>query len=317
MTPFVHVIELPVHFLVLTLGTLALLWVLSLCLLRFLSSGNDSPEAQKERDWGIPALDAQAHRDSPFHRWDPRIKTVALMFFMFCTASLTQPWWACLAVAGAVLSVVVARIPWRSPLRRLAAMATFLGMFLVVMPLTVPARSGDTLLSFSELSFVSFNLRGLMLAILICLKASAIALLVEPLLATAPFPVTIQALSSLKVPPSVCQMILLAHRYIFVFQSEVARMTKGMNARGFTKRTDTETLRTIGNFLGMLLVRSFERTQRVYEAMLARGYDGTLPGGFEFHARRGDWAKGTLWVLAGMALVALDRLHKLPGVPFF
>jgi cobalt/nickel transport system permease protein len=212
----------------------------------------------------------------------------------------------------AVLSVMTARIPWRSPLRRLAAMATFLGMFLLVMPLTVPARSGDTLIVFSRLTLLSFNLRGLNLAVLICLKASAIALLVEPLLATAPFSVTIQALASLKVPQAVCQMILLTHRYIFVFQSEVARMTKGMNARGFSKRTDTETLRIIGNFLGMLLVRSFERTQRVYEAMLARGYDGSLPGGFEFHARASDWAKGVLWLLAGLALVALDRLQDVP-----
>jgi cobalt/nickel transport system permease protein len=317
MTPALQVIELPLHYLVLALGALVLVWILSLGLLKALASGSDSREAEKERDWRIPVLDSHAHSDSPFHRWDPRIKTVSLVFFMFCTASLTQPLWACLAVGVAVLSVMTARIPWRSSLKRLVAMSTFLGMFLLVMPLTVPARSGDTLIAFSRLSFFSFNLRGLMLAIRICLKASAIALLVEPLLATAPFSVTIQALAGLKVPPAVCQMILLTHRYIFVFQSEVARMTKGMNARGFSKRTDTETLRIIGNFLGMLLVRSFERTQRVYEAMLARGYDGRLPGGFEFHACGSDWAKGSLWVLAGLALVAADRCYELLRVPFF
>jgi cobalt/nickel transport system permease protein len=81
-----------------------------------------------------------------------------------------------------------------------------------------------------------------------------------------------------------------------------------MGARGFRKQTDIETLRTIGNFLGMLLVRSFERTQRVYDAMLARGYDGTLPGVVGFHARRSDWLKGAFWLAAGLAVLAADRL---------
>ncbi len=186
-------------------------------------------------------------------------------------------------------------------------MGAFLGMFLVVMPLTVNARSGDLLVRFEHVSFLSFNGRGFMLALLICLKASAIALLVEPLLSTSPFPVTIQALARLRVPQMVCQMILLAHRYIFVFQHETSRMNKGMQMRGFRRRTDMETLHNIGNFLGMLLVRSFERTQRVYEAMIARGYTGQLSVTHEFRAMKGDWWKGLFWLSAGIGLVLVDR----------
>lgn len=150
-----------------------------------------------------------------------------------------------------------------------------------------------------------------MLALLICLKASAIALMVEPLLSTSPFPVTIQALARLRVPQMVCQMILLAHRYIFVFQHETSRMKKGMQMRGFRKRTDLETLRTIANFLGMLLVRSFERTQRVYEAMVARGYRGQLSVSHGFRAANADWWKGVFWFVSGIGLVLVDRF----GVP--
>lgn len=278
---------------------------------RLARSRRSREKFNEEKNWGIPTIDAQSHLQTPFHKWDPRIKIVSLLFFIFCTASLNRLFWACIALSVSVASIFLARIPLRYPMRRLAAMGTFLGMLLVVMPLTVQTRGGDALIQFEHLPFLSFNGRGFMLALLISLKASAIALMVEPLLSTSPFPVTIQALARLRVPQMVCQMILLAHRYIFVFQHETSRMKKGMQMRGFRKRTDLETLRNIANFMGMLLVRSTERTQRVYEAMIARGYRGRLSAGHEFRAVNVDWWKGVFWVVAGIGLVLADRF----GVP--
>lgn len=317
MDPSIHIVGLPLGFLALPIGGLVLLWLVSFLLLGTSSTGGTSSGVEQERDWGIPAIDAQAHLDSPFHRWDPRIKIASLTFFIFCVASVSQLSLAFFAVTCAALSVRIARIPFRRPLRRLTAMGAFLALLLVVMPLTVPARSGDTLIVFDRLSSFPFSLRGFQLALLICLKASAIALMIEPLLGTSLFSVTIQALARLKVPSMVCQMILLAHRYIFVFQNEAGRMRKGMSARGFHERTDIETLRTIGNFLGMLLVRSFERTQRVYEAMLARGYDGNLQSNVEFNAQDKDWVKGAFWIAMGVVLLIADRTWELPGVQVF
>jgi cobalt/nickel transport system permease protein len=94
-------------------------------------------------------------------------------------------------------------------------------------------------------------------------------------------------------------------------------MVKGMNARGFRKRTDLETLRTIGNFLGMLMVRSFERTQRVHDAMLARGYDGAMPSTIEFQMRKTDWVKGAFWVAAGIAILIADKVCGIAPFTIF
>lgn len=302
-------VELPLEILLIALGVLLLLGLAVKYGGRFFPTGK-SPEEGKERDWAIPTIDSQAQGHSLFHRWDARIKIVALVFFMFCAASVQNMAWALATLLVSALSILVAQIPLHRPLRRLRAMVPFLTMFLVVMPLTVPQKSGDLMVSFAHVPFLEFNGRGLELALLIVVKASAIALLVEPLVATAPFPATVQALARLKVPPMVCQMILLAHRYIFVFQHEAERMGKGMRARGFRKRTNLETLRTLGNFLGMLLVRTFDRTQRVHEAMLARGYANTFPQKIEFRARREDWLKGALWAGAGLGLLMADRWVK-------
>ncbi len=305
------IIYVPLSYLLAGMGLLLLLWLLCLRAIKGFVSNESVSYAAEEKDWTIPAIDSHAGTDSIFHRWDPRIKVASLLTFVFCVASLTRLPTAGAAVLIALGAVGLSRIPWRHPLRRLAAMGGFLGMFLVVMPLTVPEKSGDTVVVFSHLSFLSFNLRGFRLAVLVCLKASAIALMMEPLMGTSPFPTTMHALERLGLPRKICEMILLTHRYIYVFHHEMRRMATGMRARGFRKRTGMETVRTLGNFVGMLLVHSFERTQRVYEAMLSRGYNGTIPGCVTFQAHGIDWAKGAFWTLAGIGMLGADRLWPL------
>ncbi|MFP5213321.1 MAG: cobalt ECF transporter T component CbiQ [Acidobacteriota bacterium] len=300
-------VEIPAAIPVLVLGAIIAAWAALL----FLRGRPGDAASDEEKDWSIPSLDAHGHGPrSPFHRWDARIKLPSLLFYIFCVASVSRLLPALAAVALSMAAVLASRTPLGRSMKRLAAMGAFLSMFLIVMPLTVPTHDGDTLFYIGGLPFLTFNLRGLAAATLICLKASAIALMMEPLLATAPFSVTVQALAHLKLPHAACQMILLTHRYIFVFQDETHRMAKGMAARGFRKRTDLDTLRTVGNFLGMLLVRSFERTQRVHDAMLSRGYRGTLPLTFAFRAGAWDWAKGGFWIAAGLLTIVADRLWR-------
>jgi cobalt/nickel transport system permease protein len=296
----------PVTALLLPLGTIGFIAFVTFRLLR--SSLREEAPDETERETEIPSIDAAADRISLFHHWDPRIKILALLAYIFCVASIQKIPIAAVAVVLAVTSLAVARIPPLQPVRRLAAMAGFVTMLAIILPLTAPEQPGDTFLVFERLEFLRFNLRGLMLALLIALKAVAIALMMDPLLGTSPLPTTIQALRSLGVPPSVCSMILLTHRYIFVFHQEAQRMACGMRVRGFRKGTNLNTLPTLGNYLGMLLVHSFERTQRVYEAMLSRGFNGALPCESPLRPGYIDWIKGAFWVTAGICLLAADRL---------
>ncbi|HHK60778.1 MAG TPA: cobalt ECF transporter T component CbiQ, partial [Desulfobacterales bacterium] len=269
---------------------------------------NGQADAQ-EPDWSAPVLDEAADRDSPFHRWDARLKIASLFIYCFLVVSLQTLIWAAAALAISIAAVVASRIPWTRPLRRLAAMSGFLTMFLIVVPLTAPAVPGETLIVLDPFSSLILHGEGLRLATLVVLKACAIALLMEPLLATAPLAVTLQALAALRLPNAICQMILLAHRYIHVLGHEARRMHRSMRLRGFAPRTDLATLRAYGNFLGMLFVRSFDRTQRVFEAMQSRGYRGAFPTWTTFAATPADWAKGAFWIIMGFILLTMDRLN--------
>ncbi len=299
-------VQLPLYALFVAALLLAGGWWLTLRTLKSIACGTQVE--QPERDWSVPVIDASAEGDSLFHRWDVRFKIVALLGFAFLVVATRSPWSALIAVLLSLTAVFVAKLPLRRSLQRLLAISGFLSMFLLIMPLTAVTRPGDTLLIFGHLDWLSFNLRGLQLALAIAGKACAVALLMEPLLATASLPRTVEGLTRLGVPEKVGQMILLAHRYIFVFIEESRRMMVGMQVRGFQRRGNVETLRVMGNFLGMLFVRSFERTQRVYDAMQARGYQGRFPAPFYFKMSAGDWLHASVWLLLGVALLLFDRL---------
>jgi cobalt/nickel transport system permease protein len=172
----------------------------------------------------------------------------------------------------------------------------------------VPVHNNDTVLIFKGMEWLGFNLRGLRLAATIAAKAAAIALLMEPLLSTAPLPVTLHGLSRLGAPEMIGQMVLLSNRYLHVFRHEARRMSSGMRVRGFRKSTNLTTLRAVGNFIGMLFVRSFERTERVFDAMRARGYRGRFPEPAERRLRIRDLLLTACWLVIGLTLIIYDRI---------
>ncbi|ORJ62033.1 cobalt ECF transporter T component CbiQ [Geothermobacter hydrogeniphilus] len=262
-----------------------------------------------EPDWSLPQLDDATAGDSPIHRWEVRCKLVGMLGFAFLVVSLQDLRTAAAAGAIALSLLFVTRLPFDRSLARLLAMSGFLGMFLLVMPFSAPAHPGDILLQFGNLEPLPWNLRGLHKAATICLKACAVALLMEPLLATAPLTRTLQGLRRLGVPATIGQMLLLAHRYSYVFKHEAWRMATGMRLRGFQPGSNRRALGAYGNFLGMLFVRSFERTERVYDAMQARGYRDRFPEPEPQPATTKDLLLAGFFLLLGVALLLADRCY--------
>lgn len=279
------------------------------------TSGLSRPRSRGELElWAVPEMPGveEGRRQTLFHRWDPRIKIASLLLFSFCAASVGTVGTALLCCAVSASALMVAGTPWRLAARRIAAMAAFLAMFFVVLPLTVPVLPGDQVATLGQGIWIQINFRGFSVAALVAAKAMSVALLMEPLLRTGPFPRTVNALARLGVPDPLCQMLLIMYRYVFVFRHEMSRLWVGMNVRGFRPGTNRRTIHILGNFLGMLFVRSLERTERVHEAMLCRGFTGRFPTRESFRSTPLDWALGACWVLGGVAVLLLDRYETLP-----
>ncbi len=246
-------------------------------------------------------IDRFADMQSPIHVWDPRVKIPVLLIMAFTIGLLSDIRLVAVALGFSVTLVAVSRIPMSFIFHRLRWLFIFLAPFVIMMLLTVPGRD------IWRYSFLSVSYEGLFLACLIPVKAIAIVLLLFPMFGTAPFHASMKALQRLRFPVRFVQIILFTYRYIFVFFEEIRRMSNAARTRGFEARTRWHSFRTFGNFIGVLLVRSFERTERLYNAMISRGYTGKLMTLSAFRMTFWDSIKGAA-VMAICALLLLgDR----------
>jgi cobalt/nickel transport system permease protein len=96
------------------------------------------------------------------------------------------------------------------------------------------------------------------------------------------------ALAHLHVPQKLAHLLLLTVRYLDVLHLEYRRMRAAMKVRCFRPGMNRHTYRTFGYLVGMLLVRSFDRSERIMAAMKCRGFQGRfyLLDHFAFSARR-------------------------------
>jgi cobalt/nickel transport system permease protein len=213
-----------------------------------------------------PEIDKYSALDSPMHRFDPRAKIVAFVFLIFAVVLVPSLNFAFIALIGAILLLIVSKLPLRFALQHIKWVFLFVVPFIVIMPFTVP---GTELFSFYGLTM---TYDGLEYGILVAVRALSAVILVLPMIATTRFDLTIKALGELKMPNMLVKMFMFTYRYIFVFVAEFQRTWRAMAARGFQLNMNLYVLRTIGRALGTLFVRSYERGERVYQALRARGY---------------------------------------------
>jgi len=247
-------------------------------------------------------IDRFAHLESSIQRWDPRIKIFSLGLFVFSVAIIQTLPIALLALGVALYFLRLSGLPLDFVSHSMKFIIFFLLPFFIIMPLSYPSSSD----MHYHLWGLTLAIEGLRLATLIFIKAVAIVLTTFAMFGSSRFDVSMIALQHLRVPKMLIQMLLFSYRYTFVFMEEMRRMQIAMRVRGFVLRSDMKTLKTIGNFVGTLLVRSFERSERVYKAMLSKGYQGELHSTVTFSADNSDYVKCALVLVTAVAILTLD-----------
>lgn len=239
----------------------------------------------------INLLDQYQQRDSLIHRLDPRVKVLLTVAFIVSMALLPNGAWLALALGLAVVLTVslVAQInPWIVMRRSLIGLPFLLAAVTVLLLPGNPVWVGPGGLTISDVGIVRFfsilgrSILSLQMAILMT--------------ATTPFPDILHALRHLRVPAILVSIIAFMYRYLFVLVNEVGRLLRARTARSARLpgqkggRTLTWRAAVAGHMAGQLFVRSLDRSDRVYQAMLARGYQGTLLTMNPHQMRPFDWA---------------------------
>lgn len=234
---------------------------------------------------------------------DPRIRLVAALLFALSLALLTAPLALGVALLVAALAVMICGLAPGQALRRLAGVEGFLIVLLVTLPFTVP---GTPLLSLAGLSA---SVEGLERALILALRVNAAVLAIMALLGGLGGQQLAGAMTGVGLPPVLASLMLLTLRYAAVFGDEYRRLRIAMRVRGFRAGSNRHTWRSLGHLVGMLLVRSLERAERVRAAMLCRGFTGQFPITTPKPLQAHDWlflgaALGGIACLLGIEVLA-------------
>jgi cobalt/nickel transport system permease protein len=218
----------------------------------------------------------------PLHRFAPQCKLVGAILFTFAVVSTPREQiWAFALHASLLATVVVAaQVPIWFIVRRLTIELPFIA-FAFLLPFFGEAPRVDVVgLHLSE--------PGLWAAWNIVVKGTLGVATTIVLAATTSVPHLLTGLERLRMPRLLVGVMSFMIRYGDVVSGEMRRMRIARESRGYNPRWIWQA-KALSQSTGTLFIRSYERGERVYLAMEARGYNGSMPAR-ESAASRFQWA---------------------------
>ncbi len=219
--------------------------------------------------FNIGYLDRLSFQDTFIHRLDPRSKVIATFLFIVVVVSFPQyevsaliPFFlfpAMLMTLGDIpLKFVLTRVLLVSPF------AIFIGIFNPFLDEKTVLELYGIPVSGGWLSFLSILIKSL-------LTISAGLLLI----ATTSFYNVCHALRWMRLPAPFIAQLLFLYRYLFLMMEETMRIIRARDMRSFGNHGTG--IQVFVRILGTLFIRTIERAERIYYAMLSRGFDGGIP----------------------------------------
>jgi cobalt/nickel transport system permease protein len=240
------------------------------------------------------AFDQYHFSPSRIHELDPRVKAIVTVAFILSNAVLPDGSWAAFALAWLVLLIAndQSQLGLGFSFKRSFVVLPFVivAVSVIFSPLGKPLAEWN--LGFITLIPTDFGvIRFFSILIRSWLSVQMAILLV----ATTQFPDLIHAFEHLHVPRVLTTIIAFLYRYLFVLTNEAYRLLRAREARSAglpgVKRGGSLWWRakTTGSMAGQLFLRSYERSDRIYNAMISRGYTGHIRTLNPHVMNRQDW----------------------------
>src|SRR5215211_7474471 len=259
------------------------------------------------------AFDRYHDTESFLHRLDPRVKVVVTVAFILSNALLPDGAWIAFGLSWLFLLLA-------NQLSDLGIGFTF-KRSLVALPFALIALTvlfsitGKPLSTFHFLFWdLTITETGLLRFVSILIRSWLSVQMAILLVATVRFPDLIHALHHLHIPAILTTIIAFLYRYLFVLADEVFRWMRARESRAAALpgkrpgRSVAWRAGVAGHMAGQLFLRSYERSDRVYNAMLARGYAGHMQTINPHELRRRDYITVALALLVILLLQLVGRL---------
>lgn len=259
------------------------------------------------------AFDRYHHAHSPIHNLDPRVKVLVTIAFILSNALLPDGAWMAFLLAW--VFVLIANV-----FSGLGVGFTFRRSF-IALPFALAAVTvlfsipGEPVSSFRFLMWdFTVTDAGFLRFISIVIRSWLSVQMAILLVAVTEFPKIVHALRHLRVPAVLTVIISFLYRYLFVLADEVLRLLRAREARSAavagrgTGGSVAWRARIAGHMAGQLFLRSYERSDRVYNAMLSRGYKGELMTIHAHHFHTSDWQIGLLSFICLVMMQVAGRI---------
>lgn len=213
-------------------------------------------------------FDKYSDKKSPIHSLDPRLKCIAalLVITLIVSTPISSSYSLYLQAALVVAASFLTNIPISHFIKRMMIVIPF--AFIVTIALAI---SQSALMNLSVYSVVAFHITKVLLAVIVLTMLSG----------TTSYQSMIAAISYFKMPKIITSLLYFLYRFIYLLVDELEELNVARESRDF-KGSIILNMRSRAWLLGTFLVRSAERSNVVYAAMAARGFDGTSPSCISF-----------------------------------
>ncbi|MBM7623924.1 cobalt ECF transporter T component CbiQ [Sporohalobacter salinus] len=209
-----------------------------------------------------------AEGSSWVHQLDPRIKIIVTIILAIVIAVGKNLNMLLLSFGVSSLLLITAKLDIKEVGKRLLIVNGFIFLMWLVLPFTYP---GESLFQIGPLMA---SRKGIIYTTKITLRSNTIMLIMISLISTSTISSIIHAMKYLYVPEKLIYLLIFIYRYIHVIKTEFHKLYNAMLLRGFKPKTTIHYYKSYAYLVGMLIIKSYERSKRVYEAMICRSFKG-------------------------------------------
>ena len=219
----------------------------------------------------------ELHKLSRLSKVKPQTKLLGIFLIILSIAffSMNNLKLFMIHICCVVYLLFISKISFKTYLKRLSIDIPFV-LFAIFLPF-ISKGNGKIFGEYLGLTIYETGLiemRNLIFKITLCVTLAII------LTATTSTIELIYGMQKLKISPLLISIFSFAIRYIDVFIDELKRVKTSMKSRGYSEK-GLKNLQPIAFASGAMLVRGYERGERVYNSMISRGFNGYL----ELHDR--------------------------------
>ncbi|MFX1485975.1 MAG: cobalt ECF transporter T component CbiQ [Promethearchaeota archaeon] len=218
-------------------------------------------------------LEETSRRNSLIHKIDPRIKIFSTLTGIICTILVSNIIIFLLIFSFVFAIAITARVPIKEFFFRTLFFVT---LFAIIIAIPLPFITPGTPIASWSLDGLTITVtrEGLYTALKFILRVWITVSLANLLILTTSFDKISNAFDRLHFPKTFTLLFDLTLRYIFVIADEALKVSRARDSRTVNKMNLLQRMKSVGTIVTNILRRSYKRAERVYNAMLARGFNG-------------------------------------------